>query len=160
MAHYRFDNLLGAPYRGGNLCVRGTKLFTSIGNRVTEVDLTLSSCATLPSENLTEIQCVAVSPSGSHMISFDTDGRAILVNLRCVRGKGRARTNAFGSFLSPTRKPTLARSRATFGDVRRRRRRARRSTKLHSARPCGSRVPTKRAPKTIPHMSTIFVVEN
>ena len=59
MAHYRFDNLLGAPYRGGNLCVRGTKLFTSIGNRVTEVDLTLSSCATLPSENLTEIQCVA-----------------------------------------------------------------------------------------------------
>ena len=90
MAHYRFDNLLGAPYRGGNLCVRGTKLFTSIGNRVTEVDLTLSSCATLPSENLTEIQCVAVSPSGSHIISFDTDGRAILVNLRCVERSGRS----------------------------------------------------------------------
>jgi hypothetical protein len=131
MAHYRFDNLLGAPYRGGNLCVRGTKLFTSIGNRVTEVDLTLSSCATLPSENLTEIQCVAVSPSGSHMISFDTDGRAILVNLRCVRGKGRARTNAFGSFLSPDSKTN---ARANARDVRRRRRRARRSTELHSAR--------------------------
>lgn len=98
MAHYRFDNLLGAPYRGGNLCVRGTKLLTSIGNRVTEVDLTLSSCATLPSENLTEIQCVAVSPSGSHMISFDTDGRAILVNLRCVE---RGTRDAFDSFLSP-----------------------------------------------------------
>ena len=131
MAHYRFDNLLGAPYRGGNLCVRGTKLLTSIGNRVTEVDLTLSSCATLPSENLTEIQCVAVSPSGSHMISFDTDGRAILVNLRCVRGKGRARTNAFGSFLSPDSKTN---ARANARDVRRRRRRARRSTELHSAR--------------------------
>ena len=129
MAHYRFDNLLGAPYRGGNLCVRGTKLFTSIGNRVTEVDLTLSSCATLPSENLTEIQCVAVSPSGSHMISFDTDGRAILVNLRCVRGKGRARTNAFGSFLSPDSKTN-----ANARDFRRRRRRAHRSTELHSAR--------------------------
>lgn len=96
MAHYRFDNLLGAPYRGGNLCVRGTKLLTSIGNRVTEVDLTLSSCATLPSENLTEIQCVAVSPSGSHMISFDTDGRAILVNLRCVeRGTRATRSTLF-----------------------------------------------------------------
>ena len=48
-----------------------------------EVDLQLSSSTTLPSENLTEIQCTAVSPSGLHMISFDTDGRAILVNLRC-----------------------------------------------------------------------------
>jgi hypothetical protein len=119
MAHYRFDNLLGAPYRGGNLCVRGTKLLTSIGNRVTEVDLTLSSCATLPSENLTEIQCVAVSPSGSHMISFDTDGRAILVNLRCVRGKGRARTNAFGSFLSPDSKTNSKTNRAIARDVSR-----------------------------------------
>lgn len=84
MAHYRFSNLLGAPYRGGNLCVNGNHLLTSVGNRVTEVDLQLSSSTTLPCENLTEIQCTAVSPSGLHMISFDTDGRAILVNLRCV----------------------------------------------------------------------------
>ena len=85
MAHYRFSNLLGAPYRGGNLCIRGNHLLTSVGNRVTEVDLHLSSSTTLPSENLTEIECIAVSPTGSHMISFDTDGRAILVNLRCAR---------------------------------------------------------------------------
>ena len=84
MAHYRFSNLLGAPYRGGNLCMNGNHLLTSVGNRVTEVDLQLSSSTTLPCENLTEIQCTAVSPSGLHMISFDTDGRAILVNLRCV----------------------------------------------------------------------------
>ena len=84
MAHYRFSNLLGAPYRGGNLCIRGNHLLTSVGNRVTEVDLHLSSSTTLPSENLTEIECIAVSPTGSHMISFDTDGRAILVNLRCA----------------------------------------------------------------------------
>jgi hypothetical protein len=82
MAHYAFSNLLGAPYRGGNLCMNGNRLLTSVGNRVTEVDLQLSSCTTLPSENLTEIACTAVSPSGAHMISFDTDGRAILVNLR------------------------------------------------------------------------------
>lgn len=108
MAHYRFDNLLGAPYRGGNLCVRGTKLLTSIGNRVTEVDLTLSSCATLPPENLTEIQCVAVSPSGSHMISFDTDGRAILVNLRCVERGTRATRSML--FFRPARSKTKTRT--------------------------------------------------
>ena len=84
MAHYRFNNLLGAPYRGGNLCMSGNHLLTSVGNRVMEVDLQMSSSQTLPCENLTEIRCIAVSPSGSHMISFDTDGRALLVNLRCV----------------------------------------------------------------------------
>ena len=82
MTHYRFSNLLGAPYRGGNLCMSGNTLLTSVGNRVNEVDLQLSSSTTLPSENLTEIRCMAVSPSGLHMISFDVDGRAILVNLR------------------------------------------------------------------------------
>jgi hypothetical protein len=84
MAHYRFANLLGAPYRGGNLCMVGNNLLTSIGNRVSEVDLQLAASTTLPCENLTEIECTAVSPSGLHMISFDTDGRAILVNLRCA----------------------------------------------------------------------------
>ena len=98
MAHYRFSNLLGAPYRGGNLCIRGTHLLTSVGNRVNEVDLHMSSSTTLPSENLTDIACIAVSPSGSHMISFDTDGRAILVNLRCARDPTRRaeRRTGFG----------------------------------------------------------------
>ena len=62
------------------------------------------------------------------MISFDTDGRAILVNLRCAWVG--ARSNAFGSFLSPDSKTN---ARANARDVRRRRR-ARRSTELHSAR--------------------------
>ena len=84
MAHYRFNNLLGAPYRGGNLCMSGNHLLTSVGNRVMEVDLQMSSSQTLPCENLTEIRCIAVSPTGSHIISFDTDGRALLVNLRWV----------------------------------------------------------------------------
>ena len=62
----------------------GNHLLTSVGNRVMEVDLQMSSSQTLPCENLTEIRCIAVSPTGSHMISFDTDGRALLVNLRWV----------------------------------------------------------------------------
>ena len=111
MSHYRFDNLLGAPYRGGNLCVRGTKLLNSIGNRVSEVDLTLSSSTTLPSENLTETRCIAVSPSGSHMISFDTDGRAILVNLRYVEkhvaNKSRSMKDSFPQSRTAHRTPTV-----------------------------------------------------
>ena len=66
----------------------GNHLLTSVGNRVMEVDLQMSSSQTLPCENLTEIRCIAVSPTGSHMISFDTDGRALLVNLNCAPTAG------------------------------------------------------------------------
>ena len=103
MAHYRFNNLLGAPYRGGNLCMSGNHLLTSVGNRVMEVDLQMSSSQTLPCENLTEIRCIAVSPTGSHMISFDTDGRALLVNLRWVPRL----SPTPGASTLPNRRPTL-----------------------------------------------------
>ena len=47
MAHYRFNNLLGAPYRGGNLCMSGNHLLTSVGNRVMEVDRLMRSASTV-----------------------------------------------------------------------------------------------------------------
>ena len=84
MAHYQFSNLLGAPYRGGSLVMTGNRLLTPVGNRVTEVDLTMSSSKTLPFENLTQVRSLAVSPDGGTLISFDEDGRALLVNLRRV----------------------------------------------------------------------------
>ena len=34
---YKFANLLGAPYRGGNLILRGTELLSAVGNRVSVV---------------------------------------------------------------------------------------------------------------------------
>ena len=33
---YRFDNLLGAPYRGGNLVILGNELLSCVGNRVSQ----------------------------------------------------------------------------------------------------------------------------
>lgn len=35
--NFKFANLLGAPYRGGNLILHGSQLLTPVGNRVSEV---------------------------------------------------------------------------------------------------------------------------
>jgi hypothetical protein len=35
--NYAFSNLLGAPYRGGNLLLHGTELLSPVGNRVSQV---------------------------------------------------------------------------------------------------------------------------
>lgn len=34
---FRFANLLGAPYRGGNILLAGTELLSPVGNRVSQV---------------------------------------------------------------------------------------------------------------------------
>ena len=34
---FRFSNLLGAPYRGGNLLLNGDELYAPIGNKVGQV---------------------------------------------------------------------------------------------------------------------------
>jgi periodic tryptophan protein 2 len=34
---YKFSNLLGAPYRGGDLLLHGTTLLSPTGNRVSQV---------------------------------------------------------------------------------------------------------------------------
>lgn len=35
--NYQFSNLLGAPYRGGNLLLHGNDLLAPVGNRVSQV---------------------------------------------------------------------------------------------------------------------------
>ncbi len=35
--NYKFANLLGAPYRGGNVILHGTELLSPVGNRVSQV---------------------------------------------------------------------------------------------------------------------------
>jgi hypothetical protein len=35
--NYRFSNLLGAPYRGGNVVLHGNDLLSPVGNRVSQV---------------------------------------------------------------------------------------------------------------------------
>ena len=34
---FRFANLMGAPYRGGNLLISGSELLSPVGNRVSQV---------------------------------------------------------------------------------------------------------------------------
>ncbi len=34
---FKFANLLGAPYRGGNILLAGTELLSPVGNRVSQV---------------------------------------------------------------------------------------------------------------------------
>ncbi|KAF5838324.1 WD40 repeat-like protein [Dunaliella salina] len=78
--NFRFSNLLGAPYRGGNLIIHDNELLTPVGNRVGQVDLVHSTSQTLPFENLKQIQTLCVSPDGSLLLSVDEDGRALLIN--------------------------------------------------------------------------------
>jgi hypothetical protein len=35
--NYKFANLLGAPYRGGNIILHGAELLSPVGNRVSQV---------------------------------------------------------------------------------------------------------------------------
>ncbi|KAL4425513.1 hypothetical protein ABPG75_009529 [Micractinium tetrahymenae] len=80
--NYRFSNLLGAPYRGGNLLIHENELLTPVGNRVTQVNLTESTSSTLPFENGRQVRTIAVSPDGRILLSIDEEGRAIVVNRR------------------------------------------------------------------------------
>ncbi|KAG2492638.1 hypothetical protein HYH03_009054 [Edaphochlamys debaryana] len=78
--NFVFNNLLGAPYRGGTLVIHDNELLTPVGNRVGQVNLTESTSKCLPFENLTQIRTLCVSPDGTLLMSVDKDGRALLIN--------------------------------------------------------------------------------
>ncbi|KAK9915110.1 hypothetical protein WJX75_004822 [Coccomyxa subellipsoidea] len=79
---YKFANLLGAPYRGGNLILHGTDLLSAVGNRISSVDLTASTSSTLPFEALKQIRTLCLSPDGGLLLAIDEDGRSLLINRR------------------------------------------------------------------------------
>lgn len=81
--NFKFQNLLGAPYRGGNLLISGnTQLLSPVGNRVSLTDLVKSETTTLPCDNAKNVSRIAVSPNGALLLSVDEDGRSLLINLR------------------------------------------------------------------------------
>ncbi|XP_078431883.1 periodic tryptophan protein 2 [Wolffia australiana] len=80
--NFRFQNLLGAPYRGGNVVVSEDCLFSPIGNRVSSTDLLKSETVTLPFESSSNIARIAVSPDGNFLLTVDDASRALFVNLR------------------------------------------------------------------------------
>ncbi|VAH09388.1 unnamed protein product [Triticum turgidum subsp. durum] len=82
--NYRFQNLLGAPYRGGDAVFAGDSsvLLSAVGNRVATTDLAASSSLTLPFESSANIARLATSPSGDFLLACDEKGRALYANLR------------------------------------------------------------------------------
>lgn len=80
--NFQFSNLLGAPYRGGNITFKKDVLLLSpVGNRVSVTDLQKSESTTLRCENGKSVSRIEVSPDGTLLLSVDEDGRSILVNL-------------------------------------------------------------------------------
>ena len=41
---FKFANLMGAPYRGGNIVLAGTELLSPVGNRVSQVQRDTAPC--------------------------------------------------------------------------------------------------------------------
>ncbi|KAI8469923.1 MAG: WD40 repeat-like protein [Monoraphidium minutum] len=78
--NYDFANLLGAPYRGGNLLLHGPELLSPVGNRVSQINLAHSTSQTLPFENLKQTRTLCLSPDGSLLLAIDADGRALVVH--------------------------------------------------------------------------------
>ncbi|KAM7253980.1 hypothetical protein ACFE04_031662 [Oxalis oulophora] len=80
--NYRFQNLLGAPYRGGNvLSSLNTQLISPVGNRVSITDLLKSQTTTLPIQSSTNIRRITVSSNGTFLITVDDNNRALFINL-------------------------------------------------------------------------------
>ncbi|KAK4479702.1 hypothetical protein RD792_015233 [Penstemon davidsonii] len=80
--NYRFQNLLGAPYRGGNaVVVNNTLLISPVGNRVSVTDLVKSETITLPCQASTNLRRIAASPDGVFLLTVDENNRCLFINL-------------------------------------------------------------------------------
>ncbi|KAH9625045.1 hypothetical protein KSS87_020798, partial [Heliosperma pusillum] len=80
--NYRFQNLLGAPYRGGNVVVsQNNRLISPVGNRISVTDLIKSETLTLPCQSSANIARIAVSPDGNFILAVDDNSRAQFINL-------------------------------------------------------------------------------
>ncbi|RWV99033.1 hypothetical protein GW17_00038087 [Ensete ventricosum] len=81
--NFRFHNLLGAPYRGGNAVItEDSVLLSSVGNRVAATDLLKYQTQTLPFESSSNIARIVASPDGAFLLAVDNNSRALFVNLR------------------------------------------------------------------------------
>ncbi|RZC66734.1 hypothetical protein C5167_010421 [Papaver somniferum] len=79
---FRFQNLLGAPYRGGNVIISGnSQLISPVGNRISVTDLIKSETSTLPCQTSSNISKIAVSPDGKFLLCVDENNRCLFINL-------------------------------------------------------------------------------
>ncbi|CAJ1967740.1 unnamed protein product [Sphenostylis stenocarpa] len=81
--NFRFQNLLGAPYRGGNAVISSnTLLLSAVGNRVAVTDLLKSESSTLPIQSSSNVSRIAVSPNATFLLAIDDRNRCLFINLR------------------------------------------------------------------------------
>lgn len=81
--NFRFQNLLGAPYRGGNVTVvDNTLLISPVGNRISLTDLKKSETITLPLQSSSNITRIAASNDGVFLLTVDENNRCLFINLR------------------------------------------------------------------------------
>lgn len=81
--NFRFQNLLGAPYRGGNVTVvDNTLLISPVGNRISVTDLKKSETITLPFQSSSNITRIAASNDGVFLLTVDENNRCLFINLR------------------------------------------------------------------------------
>ncbi|KAJ4849893.1 U3 snoRNP protein [Turnera subulata] len=78
----KFHNLLGAPYRGGNVVIaQNTQLISPVGNRVSITDLLKSQTITLPTQSSSNIRRIAASPDGTFLLTVDENRRCQFINV-------------------------------------------------------------------------------
>lgn len=81
--NYKFHNLLGAPYRGGNVVtVDNSLLISPVGNRISVTDLVKSETITLPCQTSSNIVRIAASSDGLFLLAIDENSRSLFINLR------------------------------------------------------------------------------
>ena len=81
--NYRFSNLLGTVYRGGNLVFSpdGNSILAGVGNNISIYDLASHKSSTFAFEFRADISCLALAPNGITLLAADLDGQIHLISL-------------------------------------------------------------------------------
>lgn len=82
--NFGFSNLLGSPYRGGNVCFDGegseTCLYVGVGNRIARTNLATTVTNVLKFESQSDVDRIAIRPDGRVLAIVDKLGRLALLN--------------------------------------------------------------------------------
>eukprot|EP00798_Chlamydomonas_sp_ICE-L_P014242 gene14242-20214_t len=80
--NFKMTNLLGAPYRGGNLVMHENELLSPVGNRVGQVlpHMNTAGCTSIVDVAHPSHPNPRVSPNGALLLSIDEEGKSLLIN--------------------------------------------------------------------------------
>jgi len=92
---YKFSNLFGTVYRGGDLIFTpdGNAVISPVGNKITIFDLKNHKSETLPIESRFNFNALDLSPNGISLLASNEDGEISLISLISRSVLHRLRTN-------------------------------------------------------------------